>query len=95
MSTIGTYRFHELKLLSFLDTPIRRGIISSGTRSFLTVTETLAGTLGGLKKHLTASNRDSGIENPDTRMPAVRHRSVQHDSEPLKEQSSPLMPTML
>ena len=55
MSTIGTYRFHELKLPSFLDTPIRRGIISSGTRSFLTVTETLAGTLGGLKKHLTAS----------------------------------------
>ena len=55
VSTIGTYRFHELKLLSFLDTPIRRGIISSGTRSFLTVTETLAGTLGGLKKHLTAS----------------------------------------
>ena len=52
---MGTYRFHELKLLSFPDTSIRRGIISSGTRSFLTVTETLAGTLGGLKKHLTAS----------------------------------------
>ena len=55
VSTIGTYRFHELKLLSFLDTTIRHGIISSGTRSFLTVTETLAGTLGGLRKHLTAS----------------------------------------
>ena len=54
VSTIGTYRF-ELKLQPFLDTSIRRGIISSGTRSFLTVTETLAGTLGGLKKHLTAS----------------------------------------
>ena len=51
VSTIGTYRFHELKLQPFLDTPIRWGIISSGTRSFLTVTETLAGTLVGLKKH--------------------------------------------
>ena len=89
MSTIRTYHFHELKLLLFLDMSIRRGIISSGTRSFLTVTETLSGTLRGLK-----INRDSGIENPDTRMPTVRHRSVQHNSGPLKEQSSPLMPTM-
>ena len=72
-----------------------RGIISSGTRSFLTVTETLAGTLVGVKETLNSINRDSGIENPDTRMPTVRHRSVQHDSGPLKEQSSPLMPTML
>ena len=46
VSTIGTYRFKP-----FMDTPIRPGIISSGTRSFLIVTETLAGTLGGLKKH--------------------------------------------
>ena len=72
-----------------------RGIISSGTRSFLTVTETLAGTLVGVKETLNSINRDSGIENPDTRMPTVRHRSVQQDSGPLKEQSSPLMPTML
>ena len=53
MSKIGTYCSHEIKLqaVSKLKTPIRRGIVSSGTRLFLTVTETLAGTLVGLKKH--------------------------------------------
>ena len=57
VSTIGTYRFHELKLqaVSGHASIIGPGIIRSGTRSFLTVTETLAGTLVGLKKHLTAS----------------------------------------
>ena len=86
VSTTGTYRFHELlnglkfkNFKPFLDTPIRRGIISSGTRSFLTVTETLAGTLGGLKKHLTAS-----IGTVELRI-LIRGCL----------QSSPLMPTML
>ena len=51
----GHTAFTNLNFKPFLDTPIRRGIISSGTRSFLTVTETLAGTLVGFKKHLTAS----------------------------------------
>ena len=50
MSTIGTYRFHELKLQA-----VSGHANKTGMRSLLTVTETLAGTLGGLKKHLTAS----------------------------------------
>ena len=51
VDTIGTYRFHELKLqaVSGHANIIGPGIISSGTRSFLTVTETLAGTLVGLR----------------------------------------------
>ena len=51
----GHTAFTNLNFKPFLNTPIRPDIISSGTRSFSTVTETLAGTLGGLKKHLTAS----------------------------------------
>ena len=45
MSTRGTYRFHA----------VSGHANKTGMKSLLTVTETLAGTLGGLKKHLTAS----------------------------------------
>ena len=41
-ATIGIYGFHELKLRPFLNTPIRPGIIHSGTKLSL-LTETLTG----------------------------------------------------
>ena len=46
---IGTYGFHELKLRPFLNTPIRPGIIRSGTKLSL-LTETLTGTLVELRR---------------------------------------------
>ena len=46
---IGIYGFHELKLRPFLNTPIRPGIIRSGTKLSL-LTETLTGTLIELRR---------------------------------------------
>ena len=46
---IGTYGFHELKLQPFLNTPIRPGIIRSGTK-LSSLTETLTGTLVELRR---------------------------------------------
>ena len=49
-STIRIYDFHEFKLWPFLNTPIRPGIIRSGTKLSL-LTETLTGTLVELRDY--------------------------------------------
>ena len=49
INAIGTYGFHELKLQPFLNTPIRPGIIRSGTK-LTSLTETLTDTLVELRR---------------------------------------------
>ena len=50
--TIGIYGFHEFKRRPFLNTPIRPGIIRSGTKLSL-LTETLTGTTVELTRLFT------------------------------------------
>ena len=95
VSTIRTYRFHDIKLQAVSGH-------ANKTRHYQLWDEVTFNSnrdprwyCRRVKETLNSINRDSGIENPDTRMPTVRHRSVQQDSGPLKEQSSRLMPTML
>ena len=95
MSTIGTYRFHELKLQAVSGHANETGHYQLWDEVTFNSNRDPRWYSRRVKETLNSINRDSGIENPDTRMPTVRHRSVQQDSGPLKEQSSPLMPTML
>ena len=79
-STIGIYGFHELKLRPFLNTPIRPGIIRSGTKLSL-LTETLMHCMVlsymesvHMRLHPNNINRNSGIENPEAWMSTMRQR---------------------
>ena len=95
VSTIGTYRFHELKLQAVSGHANKTGHYQLWDEVTFNSNRDPRWYSRRVKETLNSINRDSGIENPDTRMPTVRHRSVQQDSGPLKEQSSPLMPIML
>ena len=76
MSTIGTYRFHELKLQAVSEH-------ANKTRHYQPWDEVTFNSNRDprwysrrVKETLNSINRDSGIENPDTTMPTVRHRAV-------------------
>ena len=76
MSTIGTYRFHELKLQAVSEHANKTRhyklwdeVIFDGNRDPRWYPRRV-------KETLNSINSDSGIENPDTRMPTVRQRSL-------------------
>ena len=68
---IGMYGFHELKLRPFLNMPIIPGIIRSGPKLSLLITQPSLVLLCRVKEaihirlHPNDVNRDSGIEIPE------------------------------
>ena len=98
--TIGIYGFHKLKLRPFLNTPIRPGIIRSGTK-LRWLPETLTGTLVEaihIWLHPNNINRVE-IEIPEAWMPTIRQSDMTtnlYHSRPMRDQFLPLtMPTIL
>ena len=86
---IGIYGFHELKLRPFLNTPIRPGIIRSGTKLSL-LTKTLTGTLVELRRLSTydfiLTTSTGTVELRFLKLGCLPIR--QHDNRPLPQRTA-------